>query len=1153
MIPYPSQSFAANRSTRHVSSSQSSLDLPQPSATQPTLVRAVGGIGEAPAQPKQTLSASHLISSTFNNPRLLNKFSGRQSSQNDTDTSGTLTHSSITLPTSLSYKRSHKKTYSDCHSISTDSHHHHIPTRSCTPTLPTVEIPSLIIPQNRIPRDKPPPSHHHLPSFSRSIVTNLGLAPISTSANHSLPPHPQYIPLNISLNPSSLHDSSILTRPSTHLSRSASQPSLIPSLLNQSRITKPPPDESIQHHQTEPIHPSTDSNNNHHQHQETPQPILAPPQEPCVANSPFQPATLVPEREIDLDLSNPPHIRDPIIHPPQLDTDSDPRPVHLTPKVAAKEPRKQPLSGFSFETSGKSFIKYALPKPRLEATLATPPSKIAQKSLKRHHRRGQSLNQNAGINTQSTITFPREIPDSPCADASMEILKERYWDAKHDNLDSQHVWAEIYISKLERQLWKSQAEEDISADCLRLCFPLGSHYNTPQKPQHSRRRAASASDAEKPRPGILTSLTRVADHNQTKTQKRARFDFVGFHKAFPNDIRRMKWSLQPGSPLEISDGPLNRLPCINSSCSPSSGVIAPRRSDFLFPTRRKSPSVHLSATNSVLLQPDTTPRVPPNIGSTYGYRIVRPTDNQQQLKSSRRRSRSVPDFRRVHYHPSSSPNLINGTAGFPSWAPREAASPNDLPIPQSFIDAMFPPVSDSPAIATSYPPEFLLSVDSGNKAVRRVSSTKNLRTSVCADIEASDNPDKFAFYDLPAVPDAPLEPTNKSHLQSLSRFTETRPPVVVPLPPPPRKRNNVTPTTGTNSSNQNSLVGVQRNSSQTKRSTSQTQRSTSDTNRSTVETKWSMSESMIANLSFATSSDKTGCNPPLSQRFTTHTSSSPPEPLPDIRAHRVFPSFIQAPDLDLLSPQRVRARSSSCAYPTSPTCDSPADSANRYSGFSQVSSPPCSMYAAHPYIERENRPSTFMAGSPPLSALNLNPATQNLPRYIQGASAHTCMPTIDVARTSCDSCPSESSNSVIDPDKPINQADLFYQVPASPRRSLIQDYDDNIVKSRRILEGHREKRKKTKAAKAAKRSGLIDGILAGCASPRRTKIVVTRRSIIETQQLPTESVIDPAVQRGQFRSAQSDSMTSPADWSQRGSRSAVIQKVPTITDAFESH
>jgi hypothetical protein len=86
----------------------------------------------------------------------------------------------------------------------------------------------------------------------------------------------------------------------------------------------------------------------------------------------------------------------------------------------------------------------------------------------------------------------------------------------------------------------------------------------------------------------------------------------------------------------------------------------------------------------------------------------------------------------------------------------------------------------------------------------------------------------------------------------------------------------------------------------------------------------------------------------------------------------------------------------------------------------------------------------------------------------------------------------------------------FYQVPASPRRSLIQDYDDNIVKSRRILEGHREKRKKTKAAK---RSGLIDGILAGCASPRRTKIVVTRRSIIETQQLPTESVIDPAVQR----------------------------------------
>jgi hypothetical protein len=133
--------------------------------------------------------------------------------------------------------------------------------------------------------------------------------------------------------------------------------------------------------------------------------ILAPLQEPCIANSPFQPAALVPEREYDSDLSNLPHPRDPIIHPNQPDRDPDICPVHLIPKVAAKEPRKQPLSGFSSEPSRKSFIKYALPKPRLEATLATPPSKIAEKSLKKHHWRGQGLNQKAAINTQSTIAF----------------------------------------------------------------------------------------------------------------------------------------------------------------------------------------------------------------------------------------------------------------------------------------------------------------------------------------------------------------------------------------------------------------------------------------------------------------------------------------------------------------------------------------------------------------------------------------------------------------------------------------------------------------------------------------------------------------------------------------------------------------------------
>ncbi|PLW27035.1 hypothetical protein PCANC_27770 [Puccinia coronata f. sp. avenae] len=104
----------------------------------------------------------------------------------------------------------HKQTYSDCHSISMDSHYHHI-TCSCTPNLPTAKIPSLIIPQNCIPCDKPPSPHHHLPSFSCSIITNFGLAPISTSANHLLPPHPQYSTLNISLNPSSLRNSSILT------------------------------------------------------------------------------------------------------------------------------------------------------------------------------------------------------------------------------------------------------------------------------------------------------------------------------------------------------------------------------------------------------------------------------------------------------------------------------------------------------------------------------------------------------------------------------------------------------------------------------------------------------------------------------------------------------------------------------------------------------------------------------------------------------------------------------------------------------------------------------------------------------------------------------------------------------------------------------
>jgi len=294
---------------------------------------------------------------------------------------------------------------------------------------------------------------------------------------------------------------------------------------------------------------------------------------------------------------------------------------------------------------------------------------------------------------------------------------------------------------------------------------------------------------------------------------------------------------------------------------------------------------------------------------------------------------------------------------------------------------------------------------------------------------------------------------------------------------------------------------------------------------------------MIANVSGATPSDKSVARNrtrPTSFRLSRACSSPPipPEPLPDLGAGDTLSDpQIQPAGHTFECPQARRRQSSFSANLTSPTCDSAFESAYEHSRvLSQSSSQPCSLGVVDSFIEPQDRPSTSIPESPPLSALYLGPTIEHPLNYTGRHPHNSFFNTIDSSRRSSHSSLCESSHSVIDPDKPINQADLFYQIPASPRRSLIQDYDDLVVKSRQASYG---KAGTSPLTTAAKRSGLIDDILAGYAGPREAQMMGSDHLQLENEQVVTETVMDLKVNRSD-------------------SRSAVTQTVPNIVDAFEA-
>ncbi|EFP76964.1 uncharacterized protein PGTG_02425 [Puccinia graminis f. sp. tritici CRL 75-36-700-3] len=1008
-------------------------------------------------------------------------------------------------------QKTHKKNLSDCPS-SESNHPSSSAGRPPTPTLTQLEIPSLIA-HTRTRRE------NQEPSGSRSIVTSLGLAPISQSFNHPFSFNPHHPPTN----PTALHDFPSYNATSTDALRFVSQGSSIPSLLNPSRLKPVANDPSQTDHQTqaEGIHTN--------QQTKDPNPLLqeTPLSSPKIANHPFQTrATFlsVPNRHADLNAYSRQH-QDPHPRSTTPDTSQSPPPPPLKPNVTGSQPRQTLRRGVSFEPSGKSFCKYALPKPRLDANPAS------QESTRQ--RKGGHNRQNSTTVNNPTVVFPSKTPVIE-SDTNTEELKERFWNSKPNNLTANQVWAEIYISRLERKLWKAQAEADISADCLAFCIPSGSNGGI-QKPQNSRRRrVASASDAVQARPGASPSRPKKLSQSKEGTNKSKRFDLTAFYKASGNEQTcNQLIRCQRSSPLEISDGPLRHLPCISSSNYQPIDVIIPYRPDLLSSPRHQPQSNFRPATNPRVIRREASTNFPRSNDSERGYRIVLPVANSQQPKSQRRRSRSVPELRQIHVQLPSPPQSMKDMTGISDdltykhpefyidrpWPVEDPTSPTTLSIPQTLLDAMFPPAPDSARNTPPYPSENVLSLGSSSRPVHCVSSTKDLHRSVCATIEVPDGTVAFSRSDSADASNELSESISKGPLYSLPRFIEPRPTAVVALPPPPRKRN-PTPAVSTHSSSQNSSV-------RTKRSTN---------------------ESMVAHLSYPTPSEKSGLEFPVPPSIRLSRRSSSPLTPPNPRTDQVVTSPIQPTSFVYETSQRIQRRSISSIYPISPTCQSPDDSAHRYSGFlSHVSSRPCSLGVTSPWIDREGRDdriTTFTPSKPPLSALYLTSSPQI---HLAGDDEpNTVVNSMSAFRDSTHSGGSASSHSAIDPDKPINQADLFYQVPASPRRSLIRDYDDHMKQTTENQVGA------STSTAVIERSVLIDEILAGYAGPRRTLMTRPVRPRLKTQELVTESALDLAKDQDEAGSTQSAPVANDVDSSQSGTRSAVTQRIPRIIDAFEA-
>ncbi|KAG0142444.1 hypothetical protein CROQUDRAFT_97524 [Cronartium quercuum f. sp. fusiforme G11] len=159
---------------------------------------------------------------------------------------------------------------------------------------------------------------------------------------------------------------------------------------------------------------------------------------------------------------------------------------------------------------------------------------------------------------------------------------------------------------------------------------------------------------------------------------------------------------------------------------------------------------------------------------------------------------------------------------------------------------------------------------------------------------------------------------------------------------------------------------------------------------------------------------------------------------------------------------------------------------------------------------------------------------------------------------------SESSHSVIDLDKYIDQADLFYQAPTSPRRDLIKRYSEQMTDERiantSAKANSREKRRINPSnLSSGRNSRLIDEVLTdyfnlGQEQSEQEDVVVKREESDDVEDLVHQfKGIGEGSRTTNHNEVSSDLCKLESNSSRPSSRSSKISLVPSIVDIYEAH
>lgn len=1169
-----------NPLTKSFRSKRSPANPQGPSKPSLKTSRPIGGIGESPLQPNSysnSNSTAHVPSTAIVNPhlpltsRLLPPFH-KPSSHHPRPITPTSHATSSTIPeyhhytlssasnpghavpSEISFPSMERPATIESNSTSQSNQHRPSSSKHSQGILtldPESRFPPLFG-QTPIRRDAKSTSSAH------SLVTSLALAPISSSC---LPP--QNLPLNFeplplpsadSFNPSILlsgpppptlseeHSREVLS------SSVAPQHPTIPSLLNPSRVKylpadPPSPSPRLASVKTDDDIAKISNLSSHSTHQHLPSSLdhlhpsdLFQPHNPPLSSNP----AINPQPQPSLQ----PHTA--VVHPNPHDVGSI-----QDPSVHPRAPTQWPLSnvtfkvkpidrsrrfGVTFEPSGAPLCKYVLPKPRLDPSPSRHPRDL------QHGRPSKDSNLVTAVNPFTNRPLPRD------SDALLEELNERYWTSKNNNLDVQHIWAEIYVSNLERKLWRSEAEVDVSInDCLALCcLPLTNH---PKLLARTRPRVNSAPTGVSPLdprhpPGTQNPFNNdkpmITPIGLPKSQR------APFYKAFSSTVRlrRNPSKLRPASPLEISDGP---LPCISFGSSSASKAITPYISDPSSPIHHRLDPSSRSIVSSHALSRLERPSNLPSNGPERRYRIVlsdTPTprvsgnSSRENPRSLRRKSRSVPNLQRERLASSQLNSLISTLSNEPAELsksvdhqiiqpttesklsdadPTPSIPPLPVVIPQSLLDAIFLPVSVLNRNSSPYSSENLSSVPARSGCLHPAPHARDHCLSEYGTIEIGENRSSGSQSDSPPAPpvESP-EPLSKGPLHSLPRFIEPRSTSIVALPPPPRKRN---PTAGTSVHS-----SIHSSASASKATSSEVEQSTNE----------SLPLPSIARSSAESSFKRVvRHHPSLTAPRNHQTLSTPHTPSKHIVSRSsddlafLSPLILSNnPSSTYNTPQRSRRQTVSCFYPVSPHSHR----------FSELLLP--SSRCSH---DKSGAPSESDGRSGPI---NLGPGVL-ISQSNQGET-HTCSPSGSITTTkdrvskdvkrakSAETVQTDLSsllngsisiNSIIDPDRHIDQSDLFYQLPSSPQQDLIQDYTEKVLKSRKLFEIHTGLT--PPSAMNTKHSALVDEVLAGAADRRRS--ISRDRSSGSSQS--RESAVDPSNRLSQY---------------------SIVCRVPSIVDAFEA-